>query len=82
MSALTRKIGKHIKQKRRARKWTLREVAKRCHMPLTSYFQIEAGIAHTRVDDIGQIAKAFGEDLITFIAPVFQRTHNSENQGQ
>jgi transcriptional regulator with XRE-family HTH domain len=70
MALIVKKFGKYLRTRRESKSWTLRQLAHRCRMPHTSLYQIERGITDPPLSRLQVLAGAFGEDLVSFLAPV------------
>jgi transcriptional regulator with XRE-family HTH domain len=67
---ITKKFGKYLKKRRLAQKWVLRALADKSGIPFPTLHSMERGLSDPRLSNLVRLAKAFGESLTTFLAPI------------
>jgi transcriptional regulator with XRE-family HTH domain len=64
------RFGPYLKERRRAKKLSIRALAKRAEMAHTNIFQFERLGKNPRLTELVALAGAFKEPLLTFMQPL------------
>jgi transcriptional regulator with XRE-family HTH domain len=62
-------IGARIRQLRRARRWTLKQLSEACGIPLSTLSKVETGGISLHVDKLLKVSAALDVDVMQLVAP-------------
>jgi transcriptional regulator with XRE-family HTH domain len=60
-------LGRYIRSRRKAERWTLRDLSRRTAIPMTTLHNYEAGVSEPKISDLAAIATVCGDELWRFV---------------
>ncbi|HBM82210.1 MAG TPA: hypothetical protein DD459_00940 [Halieaceae bacterium] len=69
-------VGQRIRERRKAMKWTLKDLSEQADLPLSTLSKIETGRMNVNIQKLARICRAMDMDIMQMVAPNDGQTGN------